>query len=108
MVRIGDSIFGGAGDLEEMGLFFSWKRGLEKPDFADTVNFDILEVSKEGIFLWNPKLSPIKVIGKVMAVGSGGQLAIGAMEMGADPEKAILVASKYDVHTRAPIEMMAL
>jgi hypothetical protein len=35
----------------------------------------------------------------VYATGSGGQLALGALAMGATPEEAIKVASKYDAYT---------
>lgn len=108
IVRIGDSIYGGAGDLEEVQFFFEWRRGKEKPEYPDSADFSAIEVNKSGIYLWSTRLCPMIVKAKSYAIGSGGQFAIGAMEAGADPIQAIKIAAKHDPNTRAPIEALNL
>lgn len=108
--RIGDSIYGCAGDdLDDFILFLAWLRGdTPKPKLPKGNDFDVLEVSPDGIFLWSKKMTRVQVHESRYAVGSGGQYAIGAMEHGATPEQAIIIAAKFDPNTRPPIECVKL
>ena len=48
--------------------------------------------------VWECKYMSLPCKG-VYAMGSGGQLALGAMSAGASPEEAIRIASKHDAYT---------
>lgn len=103
-IRVGGSIFAGAGDLDELGKFFEWRQGGDKPEIEDTL--DVLEVCAEGIFIWGKKLVRLTIYEDVYAVGSGAQFAIGAMAAGATPKQALIIAAKYDHQTAAPFEFV--
>lgn len=107
--RVGESIYGVAGDLEEALQFIEWRKtGNNKPEFAESVDFDAIEVNKTGIYLWQTKLVRMAVKNKTYAIGSGGQYAMGAMDEGATPEKAMKIAEKRDSSTRLPLQKIEL
>lgn len=69
----------------------------EWPECQNTDNWvNFIVASKEGCFYYQQTPIPIKVIDAFRTWGSGEDLALGAMEMGADAIKAVEVASKYD------------
>jgi hypothetical protein len=49
---------------------------------------------------------PIVIKDEKWAYGSGGDLALGAMEMGATAPQAILVASKYNIYCGCGVDLM--
>lgn len=44
----------------------------------------------------------------IAAVGSGGELALGAMGAGATPAQAVAVACRFDINSRLPVHQVAL
>lgn len=59
---------------------------------------------------WFCETQPVKqpCIDPFMAWGSGREYAIGAMSMGANAEKAIEIASRFDVHTGMGVDVVAV
>lgn len=109
IVRIGDSLFAGAGTLSHISKYLDWKRGGDKPEFPAEADFDILEINRHGIFLHDQDLAPpIKLKEKHYAIGSGAQYAMGALAMGASVEQALVVAARFDPDTQVPIEILSL
>lgn len=109
IVRIGDSLYGAAGEpFEAAHRFFDWKRGSARPDYADDTELDVIELNKFGIVLWSRHLVPVSVKDKTYAIGSGAPFAIGALAAGATPEQALKIAARFDPNTRPPIEVMTL
>lgn len=108
IVSVGSSVFGGSGDLDDIVRFFEWRKKGGKLKDAPTLEdgLDVLEVCKDGIFMWGKKLVRLKVDEPVYAVGSGSQYAMGAIAMGASPEQAIETAARYDSQTALPIEFV--
>lgn len=106
ITRIGKSIYAGAGDLDDLQKFFDWRQGGDEPTIEES--FDVLEIAPDGLFLWGKKLVRLELQDKFYAVGSGAQYAMGAMAMGATPEKAIEVAARFDPSTRLPLEVEQL
>jgi hypothetical protein len=51
---------------------------------------------------------PYEIEDKKYAIGSGRDFAIGAMEMGASAEEAVLVASKYEVSCGNSVDILDL
>lgn len=109
-VRIGDSLYGAAGDdLDSFIKVMEWLRGEEpRPKLPSDEMFDMIEVSQAGIFTWSRQLRRVKVRERYYAIGSGAQYAIGAMDTGATPEKALKVAAKRDGATGLPIFKLVL
>jgi hypothetical protein len=107
IMRIGNSLFAGAGDLDDIQKFFSWRRdGGEAPVFEDSL--DVLEVCTEGIFLWGKKFVRLLIDEDTYVIGSGSHYAMGALAMGATPKQAIGIAAKFDSQTGYPINSVKL
>lgn len=105
--RIGDSLYAGAGDMDDLQRFFSWRRdGGKAPAFDD--GLDVLEVCSDGMFIWGRKLVRLHVDEEVYAVGSGSQYAMGALAMGATPKQAMAVAASLDMQTGSIIAIVKL
>lgn len=49
---------------------------------------------------------PIEVLGEFHALGSGSDLALAAMEMGATASRAVEIACKYDTSTCGPVRVV--
>jgi hypothetical protein len=98
--RIRGSLFGGAGNVEQILKMFEWFRNPDmKPDWKFETDFAILQLSHEGLFLWGPEMIAMPVGLPYYAVGSGAEYALGAMECGAPADEAIRVAHKFDPYT---------
>lgn len=105
--KIGNSIFAGAGDLDDLTKFFDWRRdGGEPPSIEDGI--DVLEVCDEGIFIWGKKFVRLHVNEEYYAVGSGAHYAMGALAAGCTPKQALSIAASLDSGTGLPIEFAKL
>lgn len=51
---------------------------------------------------------PYEIEGEFHAIGSGGDFALGAMRMGADPLEAVKVAAEFDAMTSGPFQVEKL
>lgn len=109
-VRVGLSIYAAAGDdMDSFIKFLAWLRGETlKPKLPSDETFDVLEVCREGIYIWSRQLTRTRVNEKCYAIGSGSQYAIGALDDGATPEKALRIAAGRDSNTRLPIQILKL
>lgn len=93
-------ICGGAGSYDEVQLFCAWiVNGMNQEDYplADFSGYSDLFLmdSKGDIYSFEKSGIPIPV-GRVGCFGSGGPIALGAMEAGASVEQALEIAIKYD------------
>ncbi|GAA5075567.1 hypothetical protein [Lysobacter panacisoli] len=81
----------------------------DKPEFDDDAEFECLIVKGDGsIFLLDDDLELMPFHDEFIAVGSGGTLAVAAMECGKSPADAVRVAAKFDAATSEPVETFAL
>lgn len=104
-IKIRDSVFAGAGDLDDISKYFGWLRdGGDTPELGAELGLDILEVSEEGIHIWGKKFVRLKVDEKAYAVGSGSQYAMGAIAAGCTPKQAMAIAAKLDMGTGKQVE----
>lgn len=113
--RIGDSLFGDSGEnVEEIGLAWEWLESKKRkpslrPEFQEDADFHFLELSPEGIFIWNFSLTREPVLEPSMALGSGRKVALYCMrELGMKPNEAVLQAAKMDHGTRGPVTVLSL
>lgn len=104
--RIGKEIVGVAGNTSQCDQYLDYlKNGGDKPELE---NFHALHLTPNGVFLVDDKtLNKLKV--KVpYAIGSGGDIALGAMLEGAYPEKACRQAIKRNVRCGGKVWVEAL
>lgn len=99
-----DVIFGCAGFTDDMIAFQRFMTdGGENPELQN--DFEALALKPDGTIHyisyrleWTEYLSP-------MAIGSGGELALGAMLMGATPDDAVSVAARRDTRTGGTVHV---
>lgn len=108
--RINDEIIGTSGDFQAGVRFLEWyKAGSKgrKPKLAK--DFRAIRLNKTGIYIIDgDDTTWVKVDADLYAIGSGAHYAIGAMEMGATPEKSVSIAAKHDGYTGGPITTLEL
>lgn len=110
-------IGGAAGPAPAVEAFCYWIENelvagvLHAPYFTTEVegSVDGLLVTPSGvIWNWCGKGRLFRLNAPFTAVGSGAQIAMGAMAMGASAEKAVEIASRFDVYTGGRITTLAL
>lgn len=109
IARIKGSLYGGAGDMAQILKMFEWFKNPDmKPDWKFQPEFEILQLSPEGLFLWGSEMIAIPVGMPYYAIGSGAAFALGALECGAPPNEAIRVAHKFDPYTGRELQVHKL
>lgn len=111
--RIGDSLFGTAGDGSMCLLMIDWLRGTRKNrlslyklwDDYERSDFWILELSPGGLYLWNGWAVPEKLNERRYAIGTGAQAAMHAIDTGRSPEDAVRGAISYDQYSGEPVQV---
>jgi hypothetical protein len=111
--RIGDSLFGTAGDAMMGLLMIDWLRGMRKNRLAlyklwtdyERSCFTLLELNSTGLYLWDGWAIPEKLKDSRYAVGSGAMAAIAALDSGRSPEDAVKAAMQQDVYTGNPVQV---
>lgn len=94
-------------------MFLDWYQddNPNKPDLAslDIKNIEALLVSPHGeVALLDSSAYPMKIRAKYFAIGSGEEVALGAMAMGASAEEAVRAAIKHTVGCSGPIQKVKL
>jgi ATP-dependent protease HslVU (ClpYQ) peptidase subunit len=103
-----------SGEADYGSKFLEWvKHGCDERKIPQNVNkatgdIDAFIVDRKGIVTaYGEGMLPMK-LGKLpfYAIGSGWAYATGAMEMGADAEKAVRISAKFDAHTGGRIRKL--
>lgn len=108
--RIGDAIYGfcGAAQLQNVVFdYFEIPKG-DKPKFDDELFVNVLKVNQDGVFMIERNLEPYPVNGDFYAIGSGSDLALGAMATGASAVRAIEIAIEFDDATCGTVDHLEL
>ena len=109
-----DVVFSGSGCLMHYKLFSDFLRGdsIDKELFKSISEegFDGIVIDKKTkeVFIYDQFLCPETVSAEFYCLGSGGDIAKGAMLMGATPKEAIECASRFDLHTNDNIQQIKL
>lgn len=112
IVRVpGGGLAGAAGELGGMYRFLEWAHYGGEETTADFAGCEIdgFLVRPDGTLLVTDSLggvSPIKA--PFHAVGSGRELALGAMAAGADAVEAVKIAVRFDTRSGGPVKKIAL
>jgi ATP-dependent protease HslVU (ClpYQ) peptidase subunit len=90
---------GTASDIIGISSFFSKPDKFEKPVFIDTI-MGLVLTEKGELFVFDADpLKWIKIKSQFYAIGSGANIAMGALACGKTPQEAVKLASKYDSYT---------
>jgi len=104
IVRVGDICIGWVGTqtngLIMMRWFLEGADPAKFPEVSDDPNTcsRLIIASKKGLVTYEGSPEVMIHLDKKQAYGSGMDLALGAMAMGADAVQAVKVACKYDIH----------
>jgi len=112
--KIKHGIFGGAGIMRELCIMRKWIEDDEAPLFNNSPD-SLKDITASGLLLIpNKKIicfegtSVFDIAASFQAVGSGTQIAIGAMAMGATAEQAVRIACEYDQASYGPVITMKI
>jgi hypothetical protein len=113
LFRVGDSIFGTAGDGMMCLVMIEWlkTKRVRKELYENWTEHTersacwILELSPEGIFVWDGWGMREPLLNQRYAIGSGQVAALKGMDMGQSPEDAVKQAPDYDQYSGAPIQV---
>lgn len=99
------SVFGSSGSTADCARYTRWMvEGGEKPDIQG--DFNALILRPDGtVWLVYKCLEPIATVAP-QAIGSGGDIAIGALLMGASVRAAVECAASRDVHTGPDVTVL--
>jgi len=115
LYRAGGSCFGESGDVEAGLRFRRWAQdGMPKKDRPKFTGFNedmfyVLELAKDGLWLWDATMVRQKIMDPIYAIGSGARIAmycVSVLKMSA--EDSILEAAKIDIHTSGPVQILKL
>ena len=103
--RVGDKVFAATARTGDARKFSRWvQAGMpedDKPSMEE--GFAAVMLSADGLTEYYDDLEPVEIAEGFTAVGSGAQLAIGAMAAGASPERALHIACEWNIHTGPPV-----
>lgn len=90
-----------------------WFNNEKHPDFEPQLNgrgFSALEIMQDGaVYFYNDNFTPSGPLrGDWFAIGSGQDFAIGALEMGATAQEAVVVAAKNDAWTGGEVQHIVI
>lgn len=102
--RVNGDIIGYSGTAEDGLIFAEWYKNKTSPPELDS-DFGALVLTGDGtIYEYGSKLMKMEVLEDFYAIGSGSDIAMGAMSAGADPKQAVKIAARFDVYTGEPVK----
>jgi 20S proteasome alpha/beta subunit len=114
--RIGESLYGGAGNVSLIAVFFDWMEAPKKnvnearlrlyrliPE-DQRHEFEVLEVSPSGLALWDGWGARIALLDKFYAIGSGSMSAMQSLKRGVAPEEAVSETFSLDECSGGTVE----
>jgi 20S proteasome alpha/beta subunit len=110
--RIGDSLFGTAGDGCMCLVMIDWlktsrnRQSLYKQwgDYERDQVY-LMQLSPKGLYLWTGWGVPELIHEARFAIGSGQAAALKGMDKGETPEQAVKGAAEYDQYTGPPVQV---
>lgn len=99
---------GGAGQVSDVNQFLEWAETRD-PETPPLEALNALLVSPKGVvYCVENDLAPYEVKAEFFSEGSGDQIAMGAMAMGASAEEAVKIAIKYNIGCGGKIQVVKL
>ena len=110
--RIGDSLLSMCGNLGLFDVMVDWvSRGMplgDLPNVGNESDFAAMLVSRDRLVGFTEKFRIQEHTAEFHAMGSGNEIALGAMAMGATAEQAVETACRFDVYSAGPIQVERL
>lgn len=97
--KIRGSYYGVAGNWDDALQFFEWREKGGDPPSMDDIS--ALEIRKKTLYYWSGSVA--EKIKPPYAIGSGADIAMGAMSFGATAEEAVKLACKLDDTSCLPV-----
>ncbi|HEY9250904.1 MAG TPA: hypothetical protein VIO38_17305 [Rariglobus sp.] len=95
-------IFGGCGKVPDVLRVRDWLNGKADQPTVDE-DFGAIVISRHGGIEWTDDSLCFHQVDTPAAIGSGMDLALGAMEAGCGPSAAVEIAARRDPHTGGTI-----
>ena len=110
--RIGDSLYAGAGTTSLIVVFLDWLDAPKKDRLRlyrmipedSRHEFEVLELSPQGLALWDGWGARLPILDKFYAVGTGGLSAMQALKRGLSPEESISETFSLDECSGGTVE----
>ena len=107
-------VLAGAGYLDQVLEVAAWinagckedKKPKFPEDLAEGSSLLLVDPKGRAYFLTWPYLRRLQVNEKFVAVGSGAHFAMGAMAMGADARRAVVIAARFDPNTGGGVNVL--
>jgi 20S proteasome alpha/beta subunit len=111
--KVGRVLYGGCGNASMVREFNAWiANGLQgempKLEFDEDDGMAGLVVYENKRFLSFERTGIVALNAEYMAMGSGRELALGAMAMGATAIQAVQAAMQHDIYSGGPIQSVSL
>lgn len=112
--RIGNSLFGTAGDGMMCLVMIEWLKTTQRnrhalykhwPENTERYTCGLLELNPSGLYIWDGWGIPEKLNDKRFAIGSGAYAALDAVDHGASLDEAVRRAAKYDQYSGPPVRV---
>jgi ATP-dependent protease HslVU (ClpYQ) peptidase subunit len=107
--RVGDKLVGFSGTLSHCLKFLEWlKHGTPLNLVYDKEEHTFCALVMDGGFLYyyDNELIATAVDDQIYAIGSGAEYALGAIDAGATPKRAVEIACKRDDGSKGPVVLM--
>lgn len=107
--RVGRVLVGGSGSSAVCLKFRDWVANGMKGDspFSGAEGGNGLVVSEAGVVCWSSS-GPITVYAPFYSLGSGYEIALGAMDQGASAEEAVRAAIRWDTCSGGNVNVLRL
>lgn len=103
-----DALFGVCGDSAEIDRWLAWMRSGRKgrrPRFKES---SVLELARDGLFVWDNAQHRYSAERDCHAVGGGAMAALAAVECGKTPEEAVEIACRIHHGSEGPLQIRNL
>lgn len=98
LTRIDGDVIGCAGNCEEIVKFKIWYRDRTRPFPKMKGSFEAICWTKDGLMRYTTSGVPIK-FNPPYALGSGSDIAMGAMKAGVGARRAVEIATETDIYS---------
>lgn len=104
--KLRSSVIGAAGEWKQILEFY--KRLKSKKALENEADVTAIELRRDGIWIYESTIIPVRIEQPFFAVGTGAGYAIAAMHLGKTPKEAVEIAALFDPCTRGPISVVQL
>lgn len=107
--RLSDgSMVGVSGSVAALQLVAEWLDGGCEGRFRGPEDSEYLVISPDGDVHQIQDGIMFEIEDDIPYMGSGGQVALGAMAQGATAQEAVMIASRYDINSGDGVDMLQL